>query len=449
MASGHNPSTIRVKINEKWLQLSKDFVAKHPGGSVITQYKDADATHIFHAFHEGSQSAYKQLTFVEKNNAIANLKDDPTLKSTAKSKEVNVASYDFTIEQEKKIVKSFEVLRQRVHDEGLMEARPEFYIRKTTEVLSIMVLSFILQYFGWYLTSACFLALGWQQLGWLTHEFCHHQPLKNRRINDYWSLFLGNVTQGFSRNWWKLKHNTHHAATNIIDQDDDIDLAPLIAMVPDDLKRYKEPLEQLILKIVPYQHLYYTLLLPLLRFSWCSQSIVYVFGAPISKYKKDRADALGEQVGILLHWSWVLLQLYLLPSNWIRVLYFLISQLGGGFLVAHVVTYNHNSVDKYPENCRLLNNFAALHILTTRNMNPSPFIDWLWGGLNYQIEHHLFPTMPRPNLTRCSAFVKEFCKEVDLPYLVDDYWTGYAENLRQLENMAKVVESKKEKIGTL
>lgn len=97
-----------------------------------------------------------------------------------------------------------------------MEARPEFYIRKTIEVMSIMCMSFVLQYYGWYLTSACFLALGWQQLGWLTHEYCHHQPLKNRRINDYWSLFLGNVAQGFSRNWWKLKHNTHHAATNII-----------------------------------------------------------------------------------------------------------------------------------------------------------------------------------------------------------------------------------------
>lgn len=127
-------------------------------------------------------------------------------------------------------------------------------------------------------------------------------------------------------------------------------MAPLVVLVPDDLKRYKEPLEQFLLKFIPYQHLYYTLILPILRVSWCSQSIIYVFGAPISKYRKDRADALAEQVGIIIHWSWVLLQLYLLPSNWTRVLYFMISQLGAGFLVAHVVTYNHNSVDKYPGN---------------------------------------------------------------------------------------------------
>lgn len=118
--------------------------------------------------------------------------------------------------QEKKIVQSFEALRQRVHSDGLMDAKPEFYLRKIAEAAALMTLVFVLQYAGWYLSSACVLALVWQQLGWLTHEFCHHQPLKNRRLNDVASLLLGNVAQGFSRDWWKNKHNTHHAATNII-----------------------------------------------------------------------------------------------------------------------------------------------------------------------------------------------------------------------------------------
>lgn len=56
------------------------------------------------------------------------------------------------------------------------------------------------------------------------------------------------------------------------------------------------------------------------------------------------------QVGIALHWAWVFAQLYFLPTNTLRLLFFAISQLGGGFLIAMVVTYNHNSVDKYPGN---------------------------------------------------------------------------------------------------
>ncbi|KAK0420684.1 hypothetical protein QR680_014825 [Steinernema hermaphroditum] len=434
-------SGLKIKINGKWLLLSDEFVHSHPGGPVITEYSNADATHAFHAFHEGSKKAYKQLDTLEKRNVIDYPGEDPTEVYRVNAKDVNVASYDITVEEEKKMVANFEKLRQRLHDEGYLEIRPDFFARKTIETLSIMLFSFYLQYAGWYLTSACFLALAFQQLGWLTHEYCHHQPLKNRKLNDSLSLFLGNVCQGFSRDWWKNKHNTHHAATNCIDQDDDIDLAPLLAMVPDDLKKYKQPFEQFILNIVPYQHLYFTLMLPLIRISWTSQSVQFVFfTAQNSEYRQFRRDALSEQIGIIIHWAWVLYQLYLLPTWPIRLAFFFISQFGGGFLIGHVVTYNHNSVDKYPPNSRLLNNFVALSILTTRNMNPSPFIDWFWGGLNYQIEHHLFPTMPRCNLTRASRLVKEFCKDNNLPYLVDDYITGYKENLRQLENMAKMVQ---------
>ena len=352
--------------------------------------------------------------------------------------------YDMSIEQEMKIVRNFEELRQRVHREGLMDPIPLFYVQKVAEIFFLIAIVFTLQYYGYFLTSALCLALCWQQLGWMTHEFCHHQPSKNRRLNNYFALFFGNIAQGFSRDWWKDKHNEHHAATNIVDQDGDIDLAPLIAMVPSDLRKYKEPLQKLILKIVPYQHLYFTLMLPLLRFSWTSQSIEHVITTTSnSPYIKDKKHAHEELFGIILHWSWVLLQLYYLPNNFIRVLYFLISQLGGGLLIAVVVTFNHNSVNKFPENSRILNNFAALHILTTRNMYSTPFIDWFWGGLNFQIEHHLFPTMPRPNLNYCSVLVKEFCKENNLPYLIDDYKTGYLESLRLLKEVAKLAENRK------
>ncbi|CAD5218882.1 unnamed protein product [Bursaphelenchus okinawaensis] len=428
--------SIRVKINDKWLLLSKEFVAAHPGGSVINQYKDADATQIFHAFHEGSSQAYKQLNVVEKTNQIQYPGEDPTLKGSIQPSEINVGAYEYTIEEEKTIVRNFEKLRRQIDAEGLMDERPMYYYRKVAEAAFFISMSFYLQYVGWYLCSALFMAIVWQQLGWLTHEFCHHQPFKNRRLNDAGAIFLGNFVQGFSRDWWKDKHNTHHAATNIIDQDGDIDLAPLVAMVPDDLKKYKQPVEQFFLKFIPYQHLYFTFMLPLLRVSWTSQSLIHVFAAPGSQYKKDQQNATIEQLSLMGHWAWVFLQLYLLPSNGIRLMYFLVSQILSGLMIAVVVTYNHNSVEKFPEHSRLLNNFACLHILTTRNMHPSPLIDWFWGGLNYQIEHHLFPTMPRPNLTRCSQLVKQFCKENKLPYLVDDYLTGYMASLRLLENVS-------------
>ncbi|CAK5084377.1 unnamed protein product [Meloidogyne enterolobii] len=130
-----------------------------------------------------------------------------------------------------KIVLEFEELRQKVHSEGLLIPKPLFYVRKIFEVFSLLLFAFWLQYKTFYIFSALILGLTWQQMGWLCHECCHHQPTKNRRINDFLSLFLGNFSQGFSRDWWKDKHNLHHATTNIISRDGDIDLAPLLALV--------------------------------------------------------------------------------------------------------------------------------------------------------------------------------------------------------------------------
>ncbi|CAD6194233.1 unnamed protein product [Caenorhabditis auriculariae] len=438
MTAGAKANGIRMKVDGKWLHISEELIHKHPGGAVIKQYASADATHIFHAFHEGSSSAYKQLDVLKKGAWDPSEDLEEQLRLRHDKADVNISAYDITVNEEKRIVESFERLRQRVTKEGLMEANETYFFFKSLTTLGFMFLAFYLQYLGWYMTSAVSLAVSWQQFGWLTHEFCHHQPTKNRRLNDFFGVVFGNLAQGFSRDWWKDKHNTHHAATNVIDHDGDIDLAPLIAFIPADLAKYKVPLQKTLLKFIPYQHLYFTLTLPLLRVSWTSQSIIWVFSENSSEYVVYRKNALVEQMTIVAHWAWVLYQLYLLPSLPIAFAYFFISQFLSGFLIAHVVTFNHNSVDKYPANSRLLNNFAALQILTTRNMNPSPIIDWVWGGLNYQIEHHLFPTMPRCNLNKCMKYVKEFCRENKLPYMVDDYVTGYSLNLQQLKNMAEI-----------
>nr|CAD2176380.1 unnamed protein product [Meloidogyne enterolobii] len=430
-----------MKINGRWICLSDEFVKLHPGGPVIEQYRGADATHIFHAFHEGSKKAYKQLEIQKEVN-----QPSTTLISTktnsSKDKEIIddddfvVINYDIPPEKEMKIVLEFEELRQKVHSEGLLLPKPLFYVRKIFEVFTLLFFAFWLQYKTFYIFSALILALTWQQMGWLCHECCHHQPTKNRRINDFLSLFLGNFSQGFSRDWWKDKHNLHHATTNIISRDGDIDLAPLLALVPDDLFKQKTLISNLILRlIIPYQYFYFTLMYPLLRISWVTQSILHLFTSSKSKYKNIEMllylnNLLYLDIGFGYFCSFGYYLLFILEL-------FILLYLIAGTLIALVVSYNHNSVPKFPENSGLLNNFAALHILTTRNMKSSPFVDWFWGGLNFQIEHHLFPTMPRPNLGRCSQLVRQFCKNNQLPYMEDDFFTGYFASLKLLHKVSK------------
>jgi len=278
----------------------------------------------------------------------------------------------------------------------------------------------------------------------MIHEYCHHQCFKNRFWNGCLSYVAGNLLQGFSSGGWKEQHNIHHAATNVVGRDGDIDLMPLWATVPSDLKQMDD--STWTSYMLPYQHIYWSLFLPGLRISWLIQSIQFVSNMPTHFYKCYRDRATVEQITLGIHWFFVLLQLYCLPDWQTRVMYFLISQLFSGFLTAHVVTYNHYSTEKFHHNARILDNYPCLQLFTTRNMRPSLFVDWLWGGLNYQIEHHLFPTMPRHNLTKVMPLVKQFCAENNLPYLVDDYFTGWSLGVAQFENISRLAEKLKEKI---
>jgi fatty acid desaturase len=63
-----------------------------------------------------------------------------------------------------------------------------------------------------------------------------------------------------------------------------------------------------------------------------------------------------------------------------------------------------------------------------------PVTDFMLGGLNYQIEHHLFPSMPRPNLRRSQAAIRAFCHERGVDYLETSLWRSYSEALRHLND---------------
>lgn len=356
--------------------------------------------------------------------------------------DVNMGNFDISEEKSASISRNFDRLRMQVRREGLMEGSVLFYIRKVIEALLIIALAVYLQLNGWYVVSAVLMGLVWQQLGWLIHEFAHNQLFKSHWHNDLASYVVGNLLQGFSSGGWKEQHNIHHAATNIVGRDGDLDLLPLWATVVQDLKNA----DNWWLSILPYQHIYWSVMLPLLRVSWLLQSIVFVNGMPHHYYKYYRERAVYEQVSLTLHWILVIAQLYLLPSIQVRLLFFAISQLTGGFLLAHVVTYNHYSVEKFPYTSKIMSNYACLQVHTTRNMRPGVFIDWLWGGLNYQIEHHLFPTMPRHNLSKVMPMVKQFCAENDLPYMVDDYFTGWKLEIEQFANVARIALKMKSKI---
>jgi fatty acid desaturase len=313
--------------------------------------------------------------------------------------------------EESALDKDFRHLNDEIHREGLYRSSKLWYAYKsiTTTALGFLSLFLVLQC-QLYFIGALVLGLMFQQFGWLAHDVCHHQMLANRKHGDWFCLLFGAVANGFSPTWWKNKHNTHHATTNVLGCDPDIDNLPLLAFDPADVLRAKPSS----LHLVQYQYWYFHLVIAFLKLSWCSQSLQFVYHLKKNPSIYFRAQQKKETVALALHYTWYLAFLCMMPLP--KALMFLVvSQLTGGYLIAFVVLLNHMHLPKL-ENGKSFPEWLKLQIATTVNVRKGIFNDWLFGGLNYQIEHHCFPNLPRHNLSKVQERLRALCKKHGVPF---------------------------------
>jgi len=291
----------------------------------------------------------------------------------------------------------------------------------------------ILVAFDYSLLGAVSMGIGFQQLGWLAHDYGHHQVFADRKWNRWATYFLGNICQGFSQRWWDDRHNSHHAITNVLDSDPDVDNLPLLAWSLHDVARVADWMKPWL----KYQQYYFVFpFCPTLRIIWLLQTLFFIKSVDQHPNATYRAYATVERTTIALHWLWYFTVLYF-ASN--RVLFFLISQLLPGFGIAIVVFFNHYACHHFKDTTEEFD-FVELQLRTTRDMNPGVVTDWICGGLNYQIEHHLFPTAPRHSLSAMVPHVKEFCAAEGLPYEAADFLTGVGYLLKQLATVSDQLE---------
>lgn len=203
--------------------------------------------------------------------------------------------------------------------------------------------------------------------------------------------FFGHVVLGFSSEWWSHKHNTHHCFPNRYEVDVDIHNEPFIHLW--------FPKNGTDVWYRRFQHIYYPFAYSLLHASWRLQSILFVIGS--GKWKERLPMAAG--------YVWFL-----------GVLPFTVAMaalLIGGLLVAIVVTCNHQTEEILPSDSAYC--FSSDQYNTTRGVHCDNFVtEYLFGGMQYQLEHHLFPTMPRYYYPKLRPLVKAFAEENDLPFKV-------------------------------
>ncbi|RKO87963.1 fatty acid desaturase-domain-containing protein [Blyttiomyces helicus] len=406
-----------VVINKKVYDLGGDFFRWHPGGAVAASQLGQDATGAFDVFH--SPATHETLA----NFYAGDLAASEVPKPNAFAGDV-------------------QKLRDTIDSLNLYESSKLWYATKIAQTIAIAVASVaVLAWKGdsvlGVAVSGLMMATFWQQSGWLAHDLCHHQVFQNRFYNDAVAYFMGNVAQGFSIAWWKHKHSTHHAVPNVHETDPDIDTLPFLAWSEHALDGFSDLSDATLAKfMVKYQPIIFFPLLSLARMAWAFQSLMW--NAPGSNQAQEfPTRSKVESVTLGIHYLWVLGAAFGLASPMYGLLWLLISQCGCGFLLAVVFAVNHNGMPVYSRTDSAAMNYYELAIVTARNVEPTAFNNWFTGGLNFQIEHHMFPTIPRHNLHRVAPLVESLCKKHAVPYHRTSLSRGVVEVVDRLSAIAK------------
>jgi fatty acid desaturase len=316
-------------------------------------------------------------------------------------------------------------LKQRIQAAGLLERQPRYYLGKLLVTAALLALAFgLLWRFhqpGPAVLLTLFLSVVTVQLAFLVHDAGHRQMFAHRWQNALVGLLLGDLLLGISYGWWVQKHNQHHANPNHADLDPDIDL-PLLAFSAEQAAA-KRGLPRLITK----QQVYWAV--PLLSLVVYGQRLASLrFLAAPSRYRRWEFIAL---IGHLVLYIGVPL---LVLGPWTTLLVVLVHQACTGIYLGLVFAPNHKGMPLVDANTPL--DPLRAQVLTARNVRAHPVVDWCYGGLNYQIEHHLFPALPRNQLRAAQPIIRAFCQERGVPYYETSVVRSYQEILHYLHSVS-------------
>jgi fatty acid desaturase len=327
---------------------------------------------------------------------------------------------------------AYAALSRQVRQAGLLERHPRYYLGRI--VLTAAALAggwaavVLVGNSWWQLLVAVYLAAVFTQIGFLGHDAGHFQIFRSRRANYVVGLLNGNLGIGLSYGWWVAKHNRHHAHPNTEDADPDIGTGAL-AFTADQATASRGVLRL----VYRYQaYLFFPLLLTE-AFHLHVASIRALIGRPCR-------NRTWEAALLAVHVAGYLTVLFLVLSPVKAVVFIVVQQGLFGLYLGCSFAPNHKGMTILDADDR--SDFLSRQVLTSRNVRGGPLTDFALGGLNYQIEHHLFPSMPRPNLRRSQPLVAAFCQQHGLPYCHTSLAASYAQALRHLNTNGKLVRAR-------
>lgn len=294
-----------------------------------------------------------------------------------------------------------------VQSAGLMNPRYGFYATKGGGLLLAMAAVWVgFAFLGSHwaqVAIAVGLAVVVTQLLFLSHDAAHRQIFRSGRLNEWAALLLGTGLGGVSLGWWNTKHSRHHQAPNQINKDPDISPS-LVHFYPPE-----QPARTLLATLIyRKQGWWFFPLLLVEALHLHIQSIRAVATRHGMKHRRIEATLLAGRLG-----GYPAVLFVFLP--WTIATAFLGVQLAAtGLYLGSAFSASHIGMPTVPRDQKI--DFLRRQVLMSRNVAGGRTASLMMGGLNYQIEHHLFPAMPRPNLRRARPIVRAFCSERAIAY---------------------------------
>jgi fatty acid desaturase len=316
-------------------------------------------------------------------------------------------------------------LSRQIKQAGLLDRRRGWYAARISLNLALLAGGWaafaVLGDSWWQLVTAAYLAVVFTQLAFVGHDAGHRQIFRSRRANDLVGLFHADLLVGVSFGWWVPKHNDHHSNPNHEDLDPDIGIA-VLAFTADQASS-KHGLVRLIARYQAW------LFFPLLLLEAAHLHLASIRSILRGSGRTNTVEGLL----LLAHVAGYLAALLLVLSPLQAVAFIVVQQGLFGLYLGCSFAPNHKGMPTLTEADQL--DFLRRQVLTSRNVAGSRPVDFVLGGLNYQIEHHLFPNMPRPNLRRAQPLIRAFCQQHGLPYTEASLLGSYAEAIRHLHTV--------------
>lgn len=379
---------LNVRIDDSWIDLSGWRKAHPAGDHWIDMYKGRDATEVMYAFH--SDSAMQMMQRLPKSKTAEGLEE--------------------AVPKVTEITRNFRKLREQLVKDGWWE-RDMLHEARLFSIWASLFASGLFVAKGIPLLGVFLLALANTSAGWIGHDYIHGTDKFSFRMRNFASL-----AAGMSPTWWSDKHNKHHAVPNEVGVDEDLATDPaLYVYAPTTTK--DSPLRK-------FQHFYVPIAFSWLFAIWRIDSAKVCIKDALSGFKRKTQ---WESVFQLAH--------YALMAAFVPLPVFLGSVFFAGLVTAIIVTVTHQSEDLFwgfnPD-------FVLSQFLSTRNAKCNTlFSDWLWGGMQWQLEHHLFPSMPRSKYPALSGVIQKFASENGLEYRITEEFALIRKNWDMYKRVAE------------